>query len=81
MEIEQKMARLLVEIKPEIRTNRVEIKTNQAKADKNLLQEGMLAKLDAYHQRMVARMDSQLEKIETCLRTTEATDLEAESVE
>jgi hypothetical protein len=33
MEMEQMMARLSVELKAEIITNRVEIKTNQAKAD------------------------------------------------
>jgi hypothetical protein len=37
----------------------------------------MLAKLDAHHKRMMARMDSQLDKIEVCLEKTEAMDLEA----
>jgi uncharacterized protein YhaN len=36
----------------------------------------MLAKLDARHERMMARMCSQLEKMEACLRKVEATDLE-----
>jgi hypothetical protein len=47
------------------------------RAGKGVLQEGMLAKLDAHHERMVARMDYQLEKMETCLGKSEATDLEA----
>jgi hypothetical protein len=41
----------------------------------------MLAKLDAHHKRMMARMDSQLEKMEVCLGKTEAMYLEANSEE
>jgi hypothetical protein len=37
----------------------------------------MLAKLDACHKNMMARMLSQLEKMEACLEKTEALDLEA----
>jgi hypothetical protein len=37
----------------------------------------MLAKLDAHHERMIAMMDSQLEKMVTCPQKTKATDLEA----
>jgi hypothetical protein len=50
--------------------------TNQAKTDatlremragQELLKEEMLAKLDVHHERMMAGMDSQLEKMEVCL--------------
>jgi hypothetical protein len=37
----------------------------------------MLAKLDARHERMKARMGSQLGKMEACLKKTETTDLQA----
>jgi hypothetical protein len=37
----------------------------------------MLNKSDAHHERMMARMNSQLEKMEACLGKMEATDLEA----
>jgi hypothetical protein len=40
------------------------------------LKEEMLAELDVQHQRMMTRMDSQLEKMEACLEKTETTDLE-----
>jgi hypothetical protein len=36
-----------------------------------------LVKLVVHHERMMARMDSQLEKMEACLGKREATDLEA----
>jgi hypothetical protein len=64
------------------------IKTNQAKACANLKemkevtasleamiqtnQEKVMVKLYAYHKRMMARMDSQLGKMEACLEETEA---------
>jgi hypothetical protein len=50
-----------------------EMRANQAKADANLreMKEEMLAKLDAHHGRMLARIDSQLEKIQSCLGKTE----------
>jgi hypothetical protein len=35
------------------------------------------AKVEAHHERMVAKMDIQLEKMEACLGATEAVDLEA----
>jgi hypothetical protein len=97
--MELMMARMLGEMKVEIRTNEAkadvnikelkeDIKTNQAKADANLremkeemragqepLKEEMLAKMETHHERM-ARMDSQLEKMDACIGTTEATDLE-----
>jgi hypothetical protein len=73
-----------------MRTNREEVKPNQAKidaslrevreetrADQELLKEEMLAKLNAHHERMMARMDSQLQKMEACLQKMEAADLEA----
>jgi hypothetical protein len=41
----------------------------------------MLAKLDAHHERVMAGMDSQLEKLEVCLGKTEVADLEANSEE
>jgi hypothetical protein len=37
----------------------------------------MLAKFDGHHERMMARMDSQLEKMEDCLGNKKATDLES----
>jgi hypothetical protein len=37
----------------------------------------MLAKLDAHHERMMARMDSQVEKMEACLGKARAKNLEA----
>jgi hypothetical protein len=46
------------------------------RACRELLKEEILAELDAYHERMMARMYSQLEKMEACLGKTEATDLE-----
>jgi hypothetical protein len=53
----------------------------QMRASQELLKEEMLAKLhvDAHHERMMARMDSQLEKMEACLEKTKATGLEADS--
>jgi hypothetical protein len=62
MEEEQMMAHLLAEI----RTNRTPERRNKSQHPK----EEMLNKSDAHHKRMMARMDSQLEKME-------ATDLEA----
>jgi hypothetical protein len=46
-------------------------------SSQELLKEEMLPKLDACHKKMMARMLSQLEKMETCLEKTEAMDLEA----
>jgi hypothetical protein len=37
----------------------------------------LMAKLDAHHERMMVRMDSQPEKMEACIEKTEATNLEA----
>jgi hypothetical protein len=67
-----------------------ERRTNQAKAGANLKEmkeemtvrleakiDGKMAKLDTHHERMMGRLDFQLEKIEACLEKTEATDLEA----
>jgi tRNA/tmRNA/rRNA uracil-C5-methylase (TrmA/RlmC/RlmD family) len=80
MELEQMMARLLAEIRTKtekMHANQAEMKANHAKTHANLremragqelLKEEMLVKLDAHHERMMARMDSQLEK---------ATDLES----
>jgi hypothetical protein len=47
--MEQMMANLLAEMKAEIRTNREEMKTNQAKMDANLkeMKEEMMARLEA----------------------------------
>jgi hypothetical protein len=69
-------------------TARLEImmQNNQEKTDANLkeiragqehLKGKMLAKLDAHHERIMARMDSQLEKMEACLGKTETMDFEA----
>jgi hypothetical protein len=37
------------------------------RASRELLEDEMLAKLDIYHERMMARMNPQLEKMEACL--------------
>jgi hypothetical protein len=37
----------------------------------------MLTKTETHHKRMMARMDSQLEKMEACLGKMEAKDFEA----
>jgi predicted HAD superfamily phosphohydrolase len=67
-------------------TDQAKIDTNQAENDttlkeiragQELQKEEMLAKLDAYHKRMMTKMDSWLEKIEACLGKMKATDLEA----
>jgi hypothetical protein len=52
---------------------------NPAKPDVNLkeIKEEMLANLEDHHERMMARMASQLEKMEVCLVKMEATELEA----
>jgi hypothetical protein len=47
------------------------------KADHELLKEEMLAKLGAHQERMMTRMDSQLEKMEACSGKMEPMDLEA----
>jgi hypothetical protein len=67
----------------EIRTTEVNTNVNlknmkeEISAGQNYLKEEMIAKLDARHERLMARMYSQLEKMEVCLEKTEATDLEA----
>jgi hypothetical protein len=47
--------------------------------DANLkeMRDEMRAKLDVYHERMMARIVFQLKKIEACVEKTEAMDLEA----
>jgi hypothetical protein len=52
---------------------------NQAKMDTKPkeMKDEMLVKMEAHHERMMARMDSQLEKMEVCLGNTGAKDLEA----
>jgi hypothetical protein len=47
-------------------TNQAEMKANQANTDASLreMKEEMLVKLDAHYERMMARMDYQLEKME-----------------
>jgi hypothetical protein len=42
------------------------------RANQEFLKEEMLGKLDAHHDRMLARMDSLLEKVEACLEKMEA---------
>jgi hypothetical protein len=56
--------------------------TNQAKTDASVkeVKGEMLAKLDAHHERMLVRMDSQLEKMEACLVKVEANPEEMKSV-
>jgi hypothetical protein len=78
MEMEQVMARMLAEMKAEIRTNQAQTAANlrEMRAGQELLEEEMPTKLDAHHERMMARMGSQLEKVEACLGKTEAMDLE-----
>jgi hypothetical protein len=89
MEMERVMAQMLAKMKAEIRTSqqdlREEIRTNQAQMDANLremragqelLIEKMPVKLYGCYERMMARMGSWLEKMEFCLRKTEAMDLE-----
>jgi hypothetical protein len=49
----------------------------EMRADKELLKEEMPTMLGIHHERMMAMVDSQLEKIETCLGNMETTDLEA----
>jgi hypothetical protein len=70
MEMEEMMACLLAKMKPEIRTNQAKADDNLKEmmedmtASQELLKEEMLAKLNAHHKRVMARMDSQLEKME-----------------
>jgi hypothetical protein len=75
MEVEQMMVCLL----EEIRKNRAKKDAEQAKTDATLkrIKEEMPAKLDAHHESMMARMNSQLMKMKACLGKTEAMDLEA----
>jgi hypothetical protein len=44
-------------------------------------QEEMLAKMEVHHERMMIRMDSQLDKMEACLGETETTDFKANAEE
>jgi hypothetical protein len=44
------------------------------------MKEEILAKLDAYHERMLARMGSQLRKMEACLEKVKANPEEMKSV-
>jgi hypothetical protein len=44
------------------------------RVSQELLKEEMLAKFDVHHERMMARMDSKLEKMEACLGKTEVTE-------
>jgi hypothetical protein len=55
----------LEQMKAKLGPHQEEIRTN------------VIAKLDTHHERMMARMDSQLQKMETCREKTNATDLEA----
>jgi hypothetical protein len=49
------------------------------RASQELLKEEMLAKSGVHHESMVARMDSQLEKMEACLEKTEVNPEEIQS--
>jgi multidrug resistance efflux pump len=77
-----------------IKEIKADIKTSQAKADaslremreevrvsQELLKEEILARSDAHHKRMMARVLFQLEKMVACLGEMEAMDLEANSEE
>jgi hypothetical protein len=93
MEMEQMMTHLLAEIRinpEEISSNKAKTDANQAKTDANLseireerragqglLKEEMRVKLDVQNERMMACMNSDLEKMEAYLGKTEATDMEA----
>jgi hypothetical protein len=52
-----------------------DVKTNQAKVDANLKE--IRTGQEHLEEKMMAKMDFQLEKMEACLGKTEATDLEA----
>jgi hypothetical protein len=69
--MEQMMALLLAEIKTEIRTNQAKTDSTlrELRAGQEFLKEEMLAKLGIHYGRMMARVNSQVEKME-------ATDLE-----
>jgi hypothetical protein len=41
--------------------------TKEMRASQELLKEEIMAKIGTDHERMMARMDSQLEKMESCL--------------
>jgi hypothetical protein len=77
------MACFLAKIKAEVETNKAKTGTNlrEMRASQELLKEEILAKLHACHERMMARMDFQLEKMEACLGNMESTDLEADPEE
>jgi hypothetical protein len=91
MEIEQMMARLPVEIKAEIRTNQAKTDVNlremreEMTSGQELLTEELLAKLDVHHERMMASMDTQLEKMEFAVEDNQEeendTDLETNAGE
>jgi hypothetical protein len=79
---EQMMERLLTKVaamqeKVVSHHEKMDTTLREMTADQELLKEEMLAKLDAHHERKMARMDSQLEKMKACLGKMEATDLEA----
>jgi hypothetical protein len=42
----------------------------EVRVNKGLLKEEMLTKMEIHHERMMARMDSQLEETEACLGKT-----------
>jgi hypothetical protein len=50
------------------------------RAGQELLKEEMLVKLYAHHERMMARMGSWLDKMEACLRKTEAMEIKSIAV-
>jgi hypothetical protein len=57
--------------------DKMDANVKEKRAGEELLKEEILTKLDAHHERVRARMDSQLEKVETCLGKKEAMNLEA----
>jgi hypothetical protein len=74
MGMQQMMECLLAKI--DANQAKTEAIIREFRADQEPLKEEILAKLDVHHERMMARMDSQLEKMEACRRKTKATDLE-----
>jgi hypothetical protein len=58
----------------ELKVNKPKMDSNprEVRASQQHLKEEMPAKLDAHHERMMARIDSQLQEMEACLGKTKA---------
>jgi hypothetical protein len=79
METERMMARLLAEIRN--KQAKADANLREMRAGQELLKEEMLAKMETYqermevhHERVMAKMDSRIETMGTCLEKTEATE-------